>query len=97
MLDIVDREIEMLELKLMNNAMHKDKANNFIDKYHYNDEFSGNEILEMQRMFLDKAKRLLVANCKGEYAIQVSTFCVHIISLEFLKQKGLDKNRWKVC
>ena len=91
----VKYELENLKRKLESQEMHSDKSNNFMDEDEYEDDYSGNEISDMQSEFLDVAKEYLEANYSGQYFIQQSTWCVHIVTSLFYKERKLK--HWKAC
>lgn len=82
----VEAELENLKLMLKNNEMKTDKANNFIDQTEYEDEYSHNEIDEIQDEFTEEAYKYLNENYKGQYVI-FSDWSVHIITKEFYDEK----------
>lgn len=91
----VEHEFKELKCKLELQEMHNDKANNFIVEDEYEDDYSGNEISDMQSEFLDVAREYLKENYSGQYFIQQSTWCVHIVTSMFYKGRKLKY--WKAC
>jgi len=80
----VEAELDNLILMLKNNEMKTDKSNNFIDQCEYEDEYSHNEIDEIQNEFMEEADRYLNQNYKGQYKM-FSDWCVHIVTKEYYK------------
>lgn len=95
--DIIDDEIEKLKEMVENNKLSNDKCNNFISDYDWEDEFSHNDIGEMQEEFMKQAKEYLIEICKGRYIIYCD-WCVHICSIDFFNKslKGY-LNRYLEC
>lgn len=95
--DIIEDEIQKLKEMVENNELLNDKSNNFISDDDWEDEFSHNDIGEMQEMFMEKAKEYLLEKCKGKYIIY-SDWCVHICSVEFFDKHLKDSsNRFIIC
>jgi len=87
----VEPELEDLIDRLENNKMETDKCNNFIDQTEYEDEYSHNEIGEIQEDFIKEAKLYLDKNYKGQYVI-FSDWCVHIVTEAYYK-KNLERTK----
>lgn len=68
----------------------------FLDKFHYDDDYSGNEILEMQEEFLYHAKKYLKENYNGKYAIQIGGYSVVVITKEHFDNASWQYG-WEVC
>lgn len=88
-------ELENLEEDLRSGSMHIDRANNYLDEYEYEFDYSHREIEEFQSEFKDEAEAYLKENYTGLFAIKLGVFCVHIITVECMKQKNLK--RWTIC
>ena len=82
----VEAELENLILMLKNNEMKTDKPNNFIDQSEYEDEYSHNEIDDIQDEFIVEAEEYIEENYKGQYVV-FSDWCVHIVTEEFYDNK----------
>lgn len=95
--DIIEEALEDLKDKVETNKLSDDKCNNFISDSDWEDDFSHNEIGEMQEIFMSKAKEYLSEKCKGKYMIYCD-WCVHICSIEFFDKylKG-SLVRYFVC
>lgn len=78
----VEEGLEKLKEMLKENKMANHKANNFIDRSEYEDDYSNNEIEAIQAEFEREARKYLEENYKGQYAI-FSDWCVHIVTKEF--------------
>lgn len=84
--DIVEDTIEELKEMIENDKMLLDKCNNFISDYEWEDEFSHNDIGEMQEEFIKQAKEYLIKACKGQYIIYCD-WCVHICTVDFFNER----------
>ena len=78
--DIVEDIMEDLKEMVENNKMSDSKCNNFVANDDWEDEFSHNDIDEMQEEFIKQAQAYLIDKCKGKYIIY-SDWCVHICSV----------------
>lgn len=85
----VEYEMDKLKNKLNNNEMYKDKGNNFVVDYEYEFDYSHREIAEIQDEFIAVAAEYLKNNYKGQYVIMQSAWCVHILMLDFYKEKNM--------
>ena len=91
----IEPEIEDLIDMLKNNKMETDKANNFIDQSDWEDEYSHNEIDEIQDEFMEEADRVLNENYKGQY-VMFSDWCVHIVTKAFYKERVKHPKHFKL-
>lgn len=91
----VREELEILIDKLNKNEIKNKDVNDFIDVWDYEDEYSHNEIWEIQAEFFDCASEYLRKNYEGQYAIYHGTHCVHIITKEYMLERNLK--RWTIC
>jgi hypothetical protein len=95
--DIINDELEKLKEMIENNKLSNDKLNNFISDYDWEDEFSHNDIGDMQEEFIKQAKNYLIENCIESYII----FCdwsVHICTVDFFnKYLPNFHGRYEVC
>lgn len=82
--DIIEDELEKLKNMLKTNQILDNRANNFLCDYDLEDEFSHNEIWEIQQKFIEQAKEYLKKNYPNKYIIYCD-WCVHICSIEFFK------------
>lgn len=87
----IEPELDDLIDMLKNNKMETYKCNNFIDQTEYEDEYSHNEIDEIQEDFIKEAKNYLDKNYKGQYVI-FSDWCVHIVTKEYY-EKNLERTK----
>ena len=78
-----------------NNQLSNDKSNNFIINYDWEDEFSHNEIWEIQQKFIKQAKEYIKKNYPNRYIIYCD-WCVHICSIDFATKK-LKNTRYVTC
>lgn len=92
---IVEYELEKLKEILKNKKMYTDCSNNFVEVYDYEDEYSHNQIYDIQSEFFYYAKKYLKENYSGKYAIKHGTWCIHIVTVEFLNHKKL--HGWTIC
>ena len=80
--DIIEEELNSLKNLVEKDLLLKDKSNNFLEDYLYEDDFSHNEISIMQNLFIKSAKEYLDKNYNKEYCI-FKDWCVHICTKEF--------------
>lgn len=83
--DIIEEAMGDLKEKVENNKLNKDKCNNFISDSDWEDDFSHNQIHEIQKEFMAEAKEYLSLKVKGEFMMYCD-WCVHICSMEFFKK-----------
>lgn len=83
---MIDEILEEFKQRVDNNQLFKNKANNFIEDYEFEDDYSHNEIEKLQKEFIKEAKEYLIKNNKGEYIIY-RDWCVHVCSIEFFNEK----------
>ena len=93
----VQDALEELKNAIEKNQMSNDLSNNFLSEDDLEDEYSHNEIDLMHREFMDEARKYLKEHCEGHY-IMYSDWCVHILTVEFCKKKGLeDLLKRRIC
>ncbi len=73
----LDRLKELVKTKKVTDEFHM-----FLDESYYEDDYSGNEILEMQEELLYHAKKYLKENHSGKFAIQQGGDAVILITKE---------------
>lgn len=93
--DIIEDEMQKLKNMLKTNQLLDDRANNFLRDYDWEDEFSHNEIWEIQQKFIKQAKEYLKKDYPNRYVIYCD-WCVHICSIDFAKER-LKNTRYEIC
>lgn len=82
--EYVEENFDNLKEMIENGTFKKDKCNNFIIDHDLSYEFSGEEIYEMQCMFMDMVKEYFSENHPKQYAIW-RDWCVHIATVEIYR------------
>lgn len=83
--EIIEEYLDNLKHLIETDTLAKDKCNNFIEEYQFEDEFSHNEINEIQKMFMKEAREYLSLNFPGEYAMW-NDWAVHITTVELYRE-----------
>lgn len=78
--------VEMLETGQLDTHC----SNNFLDTSDFEDDYGHNEIGYGMMEFEKLVKKYLHENHSGEYGMH-SDYCVHIYTVDFLKEKELDE------
>ncbi len=91
----IEDELTRLENELKYESMKTDQANEFVEKMLYEDEYSHNEIYELQEEFIYYAEKYMRENYKGKYAIKQGVHSVAIITTELLNKRKLTG--WTIC
>lgn len=82
---IVEEEMDNLKYAIDNNKMHENKANNFFSDDYWEDDFSHNDIYEMQLEFMKQAQGYLKKICPNKYILYCD-WCVHVCSVDFFNK-----------
>lgn len=69
----------------------------FLDVCDYQDDYSGNEILEMQEELFYHAKKYLKENHNGKYVIKKGIYAVILITKEHFDKYIDCKCGWEIC
>lgn len=86
MFDIVEKELERFMEMLENDGFEDSKSNNFLDEDYFEDYVSKDDIYKQQKIFLEKAKKVLHEKYKDKYVIYFD-FCIHIVNKEWFEQR----------
>lgn len=92
----IKEELEILKDDVNKQQIKTGNISMYLDETHYEDDYSGNEIREMQEELLYHAKKYLQENHSGKYAIQIGGYAVVVITKEHYDTIGW-KHGWKVC
>ena len=93
---LVNQELERLKNMINEQEVKTGKLYMFLDEYEYEDDYSGNEISEMQEELLNQFKTYLQENHAGKYAVQVGGYAVLVVTKEHYDGLGW-KIGWEVC
>lgn len=93
---IIKDELERLKDMINKNEIKTDIMYMFLDENHYEDDYSGNEIREMQEELLYHAKKFLKENHSGKYATQIGSYAVSVITKEHFDNISW-KLGWEIC
>lgn len=83
--DIIEDQLNNLKILIETDTLDSDKCNNFIEEYELEDEFSHNEINEIQNLFMREAWKYLSAKFPGKYAMW-NDWAVHITTVETYRE-----------
>ena len=86
----VKQELQRLKEMLAGDKIETGRYYTFLEEDYYVDDYSKNEIHEMQDEFLHYAEIYLKENYSGKYAIQLGVGVVIIVTKEHF-----DNLRWK--
>lgn len=89
--DIIEEEMNNLIEMAESNNLSGEKSNNFLITYEWEDDFSHNQISEMQYEFKKQAEKYLDENFKDQYVVYVD-WCVHVCTIDFMN-KYIYKNK----
>lgn len=89
-------ELDRLKDMANKQEIKTDNLYMFLDESHYEDDYSGNEIREMQEELLYHAKKYLKENYSGQYAIQIGGYAVVVITKEHFDNISW-KYGWEIC
>lgn len=93
---VIKDELERLKEMVNEQKIKTGNLYMFLDESHYEDDYSGNEILEMQEELLYHTKKYLKENYSGQYAIQIGGYAVVLITKEHFDTISW-KNGWEIC
>lgn len=94
--DIINEAMDELKEMVEHNKLLNEKSNNFIIDYEWEDDFSHNEISDMQEKFAKQAKEYLLEKCADKYVVYID-WCVHICSIDFMNERSKVSARRKRC
>lgn len=83
--EIIEEYLDKLKRLAEADKLSKGKCNNFIENYEFEDEFSHNEINDMQNLFMKEAKKYLSSKFPGKYAMW-NDWAVHITTVELYRE-----------
>lgn len=92
----VKYELDNLKKEVETGQVTTGKFSMFFDESGYEDDYSGNEIFEMQDEFLHYAEMYLRENHSGKYAIQRGGYAIVVITKEHFDNISW-KIGWEVC
>lgn len=83
--EIVEEYLDKLKHLVETNKLSKDKCNNFIEYHEFEEEFSLNDIKDIQNLFIEEVKKYLSSKFPGQYAIWRDS-AVHITTVELYRE-----------
>ena len=89
----VKEELNLLEELINSGELDRRGMYTFFDEWNWEDDYSHDEIRDLQIEFEKEVEPYLLINHKGKYLILESI----VITKEYHKNKVVMKNRWKQC
>lgn len=93
---IIKDELDRLKEMINEDKVKTGELYMFLNESHYEDDYSGNEIREIQEELLYHAKKYLKENHSGKYAIQIGGYAVIVITKEHFDNASW-KYGWEIC
>lgn len=89
----VKEELKNLEEMIVNGELNRLGTYTFFDEWDWEDDYSHNEIRDLQIEFEEEVEPYLLKNHKGKYLIWESV----VITKEYHENKAGMKHMWKQC